>query len=276
MRTRLFTRLTNREIEAYLERNDLLFIPVGTVEMHGALPVDCETVLPDAISVLLAERSDGLVLPNLPYFYPGGTTIGRGTVPMSIRAGYDYLTEILKCMEKLGFGRIVFVSYHAPAALTLDAVARDYFDAHRLPVLHLNSLVSIYNFTHRPENAELLKPNDRSDEMILAAYDMFGRLEDIPLTTEPIYDCTGDNPQTTAKFNALYKLGSGGFVYADPMEHLPTIEIPTAEVRKALAHEGRRILEKYADWMNVKELTDLMKERDRFTKEEILPKYPWL
>lgn len=276
MRTRLFTRLTNREIEAYLQRNDLLFIPVGTVEMHGALPVDCETVLPEAISVLLAERADGLVLPDLPYFYPGGTTIGRGTIPMSIRAGYDYLTELLKCVEKLGFGRIVFVSYHAPASLTLDAVARDYFDAHRLPIIHLNALSSIYRFTHCPEGKEFCKPNDRSDEMILAAYDMFGRLEDVPLTTEPIYDCSGENPQTTAKFNKLFSYGSSGFLYADPMEHLPTIKIPTAEARKELAEEGRRILEHYADWLNVCEMTDLMKERDKFTKEEILPKYPWV
>ena len=31
MRTRLLTSLTNTEVEQYLKRNDVIFIPVGTV-----------------------------------------------------------------------------------------------------------------------------------------------------------------------------------------------------------------------------------------------------
>ena len=35
MRTRLLIGLTNTEIEQYLKRNDVIFVPVGTVEPHG-------------------------------------------------------------------------------------------------------------------------------------------------------------------------------------------------------------------------------------------------
>ena len=276
MRTRLLTRLTNREVEAYLQRNDLIFIPVGTVEMHGAMPLDCETVLPEAIAVMLAERADGLVLPNLPYFYPGGTTIGRGSVQISIRAGYDYLTEILKSLYKQGFKRIIFVSYHAPAELTLDAVVRDTFDQRRLPIAHLNAVSSIYRFMHSPEGQQYATEQDRSDEMMCAAYDLFGDLEDIPLTTEPIYDCSAPNPGTINQFGKLFSLGAFGFLYADPQEHLPTVQIPDAETRKALALRGREILEHWLDWVRIDEMTELMKDYDRFAKEEILSKYPWV
>ncbi len=34
MRTRNMTALTNWEVDRYLERNDVIFIPVGTVELH--------------------------------------------------------------------------------------------------------------------------------------------------------------------------------------------------------------------------------------------------
>src|SRR2546427_5693832 len=44
MRTRLLTGLTNTEIEQYLKRNDVIFVPVGTVEPQGGLPIDCEYV----------------------------------------------------------------------------------------------------------------------------------------------------------------------------------------------------------------------------------------
>ena len=46
MRTRLLTRLTNTEIEQYLKRNDVIFIPAGTVEPHSEIPLDAEYVGP--------------------------------------------------------------------------------------------------------------------------------------------------------------------------------------------------------------------------------------
>ncbi len=70
MRTRNLTSLTNTEIEEYLKRNDIIFIPVGNVEVHGGFPTDCEYVGPLAFAQKMAEEADGLVLPNLAYFFP--------------------------------------------------------------------------------------------------------------------------------------------------------------------------------------------------------------
>jgi len=78
MRTRYLTSLTNAEINEYLKRNDIIFVPVGVVEVHGGFPVDCEYVGALAWAQKLAEEVDGLVLPNLSYFYPGGTAPASG------------------------------------------------------------------------------------------------------------------------------------------------------------------------------------------------------
>ena len=48
VRTRYFDSLRNREIEEYLTRSDIIFLPVGTMEMHGEMPVGCEHVRPIA------------------------------------------------------------------------------------------------------------------------------------------------------------------------------------------------------------------------------------
>jgi len=80
MRSRNLTSLTNTEIEEYLKRNDIIFIPVGNVEVHDGLPTDCEYVGPLAFAQKMAEEADGLVLPHLTYFFPGGAVVGRGTV----------------------------------------------------------------------------------------------------------------------------------------------------------------------------------------------------
>src|SRR3954454_4991668 len=96
MRTRFLSKLTNGEVEDYLQRNALIFIPVGVTETHGALPLDSETVLAEAIALKMAEKSDGLVLHNLPYFFAGATPTGRGTLQISIKDGMSYLDKIAK------------------------------------------------------------------------------------------------------------------------------------------------------------------------------------
>ena len=59
-RTRYLTSLTNTEIEEYLKRNDIIFIPVGDVEVHGGLPTDCEYVGPLAFAQKMAEEAEML------------------------------------------------------------------------------------------------------------------------------------------------------------------------------------------------------------------------
>ena len=34
LRSRFLSKLTNTEVEKYLEQNDIIIVPVGTVEMH--------------------------------------------------------------------------------------------------------------------------------------------------------------------------------------------------------------------------------------------------
>lgn len=64
VRTRYFTSLTNPEIEQYLKHNDLIFIPVGTVESMGAFPTDLEYTMAEAYALKMAEEADGLILPH--------------------------------------------------------------------------------------------------------------------------------------------------------------------------------------------------------------------
>ena len=61
MRTRIIPKMLNDEVEEYLTRNDIVIVPVGTVEMHGGFPLDSETVVSEAFALKMAEACDGLV-----------------------------------------------------------------------------------------------------------------------------------------------------------------------------------------------------------------------
>ena len=56
LRSRYFTSLTNDEIADYLKSNDIIFLPIGPLEMWGALPVDAEYVRPLAFALKMAEE----------------------------------------------------------------------------------------------------------------------------------------------------------------------------------------------------------------------------
>ena len=67
MRTRIYNKCTDAEITDYLNRGgDTLFMSVGVTELHGQLPVDCESILAEAAALLMAEKADGLAVINLP------------------------------------------------------------------------------------------------------------------------------------------------------------------------------------------------------------------
>ena len=94
MRTRFLQKMTSYEVEDYLKRNDIIFVPLGVVENHGNFPMDVETVTPSAFAQVMAEQVDGLIVGELNYLFCGANCVSRGTVKMTIEIGYSYVKEL--------------------------------------------------------------------------------------------------------------------------------------------------------------------------------------
>ena len=145
MRTRIIPKMLNDEVEEYLTRNDIVIVPVGTVEMHGGFPLDSETVVSEAFALKMAEACDGLVLTGLPYFYAGATASGRGTVQVSIQEGIRYLTGIAESLLRQGFKRQIYISAHGPAHMTVSPMVRDFMDKTGTPILYMECICRFKN-----------------------------------------------------------------------------------------------------------------------------------
>ena len=178
MRTRILGKMLNSEVQDYLSRNDIIIVPVGTTEMHGGFPLDCETVISEAYCLRMAEACDGLVLTGLPYFYAGATASGRGTVQVTVRQGIDYLGAIARSLLRLGFKRQVYLSFHGPAHMTICPMIRDFYDETGVPALYMDCMMQV------GKNQDLLK-NFMEDfhAVTVGAYKVMNRLEDVPLVT---------------------------------------------------------------------------------------------
>ena len=270
LRTRILPRMLNSEVEEYLTRNDIIIVPVGTVELHGGLPLDSETVISEAFALKMAETCDGLVLTGLPYFYAGATASGRGTVQVSIRQGIDYLGAIARSLLRQGFKRQIYISFHGPAHMTCSPMVRDFFDETGVPILYMDLTMQMMQSAR-----DLFKSMDSFHAITVGAYDMMGRLSDVPLTTEYHHNA----PQSCAPFNDIFALAyqsaAIGYCFGDHKDHMSTPDIPDEAVRAALADEGRELIQALVSRMDMPHVVDQMRNLEAYNIE-VAKKFPWV
>ena len=270
MRTRILGKMLNSEVQDYLSRNDIIIVPVGTTEMHGGFPLDCETVISEAYCLRMAEACDGLVLTGLPYFYAGATASGRGTVQVTVRQGIDYLGAIARSLLRLGFKRQVYLSFHGPAHMTICPMIRDFYDETGVPALYMDCMMQV------GKNQDLLK-NFMEDfhAVTVGAYKVMNRLEDVPLVTG--YHHT--NPQSCAPFQDLFSLGyqsaAGGYCFGENQDHMSTPDIPDAATRDAMAERGEAIINTMVERMNMPHVVNQLRKLEEYGHENE-KKYPWM
>ncbi|MBO1264180.1 creatininase family protein [Proteiniclasticum sp. SCR006] len=273
MRTRIFSKLTNREAEEYLSQKSSIIVPVGTVEMHGDFPLDCETVVSEAIALKMAEQIDSVILNNLPYFYAGATLAGRGTVQVSIREGIDYLYAVAKSLLRQGFSRQIYISFHGPAHMTLSPMVRDFFDETKTPILYLDLIMAVFKHA-----AELI-PDGNFYDIYVGAYDIMGRLEDVPLMPEKKEE---EKKESSVKafqdlFSRAYQSAAVGYYFGEKSDHAQTPVIRTAEERQLMADRGREIIDRLVEKLDVPSVMSQLDDLDAFQNNSVFAKYgEWL
>ncbi len=100
------------QVEQYLERDDRVVVPLGSVEQHAYLSLGVDRILSQRVSDEAAEPLGVLVMPSLPYgltpyfaAYPGSPTLRVGTYGA-------LLTDLLDSLADQGFRRFLFVNGH--------------------------------------------------------------------------------------------------------------------------------------------------------------------
>ncbi|MBR6789231.1 MAG: creatininase family protein [Oscillospiraceae bacterium] len=269
MRTRILGKMLNSEVQDYLSRNDIIIVPVGTTEMHGGFPLDCETVISEAYALKMAEACDGLILTCLPYFYAGATASGRGTVQVSVRQGIDYLGAIARSLLRLGFRRQIYISFHGPAHMTICPMVRDFYDETGVPILYLDAMI------HMNKCRDLFTSFAAFHDITVGAYQIMNRLDDVPLVT----GYADMQPQSCAPFNDLFALGyqsaAVGYCFGENSDHMPTPDIPDVETRNAMAEKGADLITKMVERMDMAHVVEQLRKLEAYGHENE-EKYPWM
>lgn len=232
------------------------------------------------LGLKMAEACDALVLTGLPYFYSGATASGRGTVQVSVRQGIDYLGAIARSLLRLGFKRQIYISLHGPAHMTVSPMVRDFYDETGVPILYMDMTMQLFNHARDLFQTDKMAADPKAfmkllDSMFVGAYQIMGRIEDVPLTTE--YDVSA--VQSCAPFqdiiNLAYQSGAVGYCFGENNDHAPTTAIPDTETRQRMADEGQVIIEKLVERLNLPHVVAQLRKLEEYGLENE-QKYPWM
>lgn len=223
MTTRRFDEVTSREVELYFQDGgDLVLIPFGPISGHGALiPLGIHGHWAHALSLLIAERANGLVYPPVFSCYAGATRSFRGTVPFSIIEQATVLKRICFGLGKQGFKRVVLVAATTPEHFGGTVAAREAFDETEQPVL----LLIADKILEEPEIKKIIAgyPGQFGETLLeLASLKVLGRE---PLVRYPDFarapkpDGKDQPPEIHADAHAMRRWGTAGFRYHHEGEH---------------------------------------------------------
>ena len=279
MRTRIFNKMTAQEVEDYLARGgDTIFIAMGVVEVHGACPIDCETIIPEAMCMALAEEADGLAMINLPYFYPGGTVISNSTVHLTILEGIEYLMKICGSLADQGFKRFYLLNGHGPSQLTANAFCREFFDERRIHVCNIGIMnMQIKNMIKKGESFSF--GGDGLDYMTYGAYRMLGQLDFVPIDPNAT-ETHGEHIETDpamSNFMNLYTPYAGygvtAQIFSDPRQHGGGRIFRSREELEEFAARGEQEIWELARSIDICELNDALAGYQDYVAE-VCEKYP--
>jgi creatinine amidohydrolase len=117
------------QLEAYLERDDRIVLPLGSTEQHAYLSLATDSILAERVAAEAAEPLGVPVLPALPYgltpnfaAFPGSPTLRLETFRAVVR-------DLLDSLYDQGFRRFLAVNGHGGNAAAA-ATARDWVGKH--------------------------------------------------------------------------------------------------------------------------------------------------
>ncbi|MBO3803387.1 MAG: creatininase family protein [Candidatus Brockarchaeota archaeon] len=134
----MLDEMTWREAAERLKKCDAAFIPTGTIEGHGPIPLGCDSYVATAVAKLMAEKAGGVALPPLMYNFTGATTSFVGSVTVTFESQVSILKDIVRSLWRQGFRRIFIISIHGPNDIPIGTVVRGLFEWERIPVVYLN------------------------------------------------------------------------------------------------------------------------------------------
>ena len=224
------------QLEAYLESDDRIVLPLGSIEQHGYLSLGVDMILSERVAVEAAEPLGVPVMPSLPYgltpyfaAYPGSPTLRVETYQAVLR-------DLLDSLYGQGFRRFALVNGHG--GNDAGRLAGEAWHAE-----HGDAQVLWHNWWSGPRTKAVVDSIDR-DASHASWMENFPwtRLEGVvqPDERKPMADISTMRESDPADVRELLGDGSLGGLYARPDDDVLRVWQAGVEEVRALLVDGWR------------------------------------
>jgi hypothetical protein len=248
--------MTWREAAEKLKECDAAFLPTGTLEGHGPIPLGCDSYIAAALAKLMAERVGGVALPPLMYNFTGATASFPGSVTVTFESQVAILKDIVRSLWRQGFKRIFIISVHGPNDIPIGTVVRSLFEWERIPVVYLKPWQIAVRI--------LREMGERRDEAWMEASLAFGAMRilgkghaipDVKALKDRYAEAEGKD--VPAEVQEVQRYGMVGYHYTHELQHQPPRSGVDPEIGIKLLNrtaeelipvvENLRLYQKYAE-----------------------------
>jgi creatinine amidohydrolase len=223
------------QLEAYLERDDRIVLPLGSTEQHAFLSLATDNILAERAAVEAAEPLGVPVLPVLPYGLTPAFAAFPGSPSLRVETLLAVIRDLLDSLYGQGFRRFLLVNGHGgntPAGSLAREWAAEHGDAQAI----FHSWWENEQFDALTQNID---PATRYGTWHAAWLENFPwtRLEGVEMPEErkPVLEFGAYRVADPKGVRSLLGDGSFGGPYQRPDEEmLPVWEIVVAGVRDVL------------------------------------------
>jgi creatinine amidohydrolase len=105
--------MTNREVEAFLQKHHTVIVPVGSTEQHGPhLALTADVLIPQEVARRVAPQVGAVVAPPVNYALSYPHVGFKGLVHIRIPTFMALIEDLAAAFAHVGFKRVVFLNGH--------------------------------------------------------------------------------------------------------------------------------------------------------------------
>lgn len=125
--TREMERINWMEFREFVpSRIQTVLLPTGTLEPHGVINNGADNTAPFAIARRIAERTNAMIAPTLPYGITGSLEAYPGAFQITESAYRPFVKQVIEGLAKNGFRNIIILNGHGGGqTAVLNAVAAE-------------------------------------------------------------------------------------------------------------------------------------------------------
>jgi creatinine amidohydrolase len=152
-----FERLAWRDVEERLRTDCRVVLPLGATEEHGDLSLCADLNFVTRLTERAGERAGVLVAPPVPFGCSAFAVNFPGTISLRTRTLCLVLEDMIDCLYRQGFRRLVFVTGHGGNEVITGVLSEAAIDRPHLATYYVNGWRAMTS-TIREVEAQLSLP----------------------------------------------------------------------------------------------------------------------